>query len=70
MSWLIHIEGITIDNTTGLKLMFLKLFTITVLHNNHKGGHLSIGLAFLIFECTLTLSTWHWKLFATRFTNG
>jgi len=70
MSWLFNIEGITIDNTTGIKVMLLKLFTCTVLHNNHKGSHLSISFGFVFFELTLTFSAWSWSLIKKRFTNA
>ena len=48
MKWLIDIEGVNLDSTVGLKLLFLQLFGLTVMHNNHKGSHLSIGFSFLI----------------------
>ena len=70
MKWLIDIEGVNLDATVGLKLLFLQVFGLTVMHNNHKGSHLSIGFSFLSLETSITFSIWKWSLFIRRFIDG
>jgi len=69
MSWLFSVESINLDSTIGFKINIIQLFGFTLMHNNHKGGHLSIGVSFMNCEISITFSTWEWELFKRRFMN-
>jgi len=70
MSWLVDIEGVNADATVGVKILFLQMFGLTLMHNNHKGSHVSIGISMLNIELSFTFSLWSWNLFLKRFING
>mgnify|MGYP003109456073 CR=1 FL=1 len=70
MNMLFSVESISLDSTIGFKINLIRLFGFTLMHNNHKGGHLSIGVSLMNCEISVTFSTWEWKLFKRRFLDG
>ena len=46
------------DNITGIRMVFLWLFSLTFTHNSSNGSHLNIGIGITPFEISTQLSIW------------
>lgn len=53
-----RIEDLTHGYTTGIKFVFLSIFSFTMLVNRYQGEHISLGLGILPFEISLDLNLW------------
>ena len=56
-----HIFNVTQYNeggTSGVRIGFLWVFSITITHNENQGKHLTIGLGLRPMEVGLQLSLW------------
>ncbi len=48
----------TKGDITGIRFVFLWLFSVTLTHNSNNGSHLNIGVGITPFEISTQLSIW------------